>query len=130
METRIVKDQITKDELKSLAHEQYGDIIKAVVDKEKWRTLSLAEQLGNIGSEVGRAAKWQGKDDNSFWGAVTRAVELFDLTQSDKRWYKRRSEINRAKESFADAVLGGTEYQTNLQDLEKYFMQFAMVAIR
>ena len=35
METRIVKDKITKDELKSLAHEQYGDIIKAVVDIEQ-----------------------------------------------------------------------------------------------
>ncbi len=33
----------------------------AGVSKEKWWTLSLAEQLGNIGSEVGRAAKWQGK---------------------------------------------------------------------
>ena len=35
METRIVKDEITLDELKILAHEQYGDIIKAVVDIEQ-----------------------------------------------------------------------------------------------
>ncbi|MFH1472991.1 MAG: DUF5674 family protein [bacterium] len=35
METRIVKDKITLDELKSLAHKQYGDIIKAVVDVEQ-----------------------------------------------------------------------------------------------
>ena len=92
--------------------------------------MSLAQQFGNIGSEVGRAAKWQGKDENSFWGAVTRASELFDLTQSDKRWSKRRLEINRSKELFADAVLGGVEYGTTLQDLEKYFMQFAMVAMK
>ncbi len=32
MKTRIVKDKITRDELKTLAHEQYGDMIKAVVD--------------------------------------------------------------------------------------------------
>src|SRR3989338_1687629 len=32
MKTRIVKDKITLDELRALAHEQYGDIIKAVVD--------------------------------------------------------------------------------------------------
>lgn len=33
METRIVKEGgITLDELRALAHEQYGDIIKAVVD--------------------------------------------------------------------------------------------------
>lgn len=35
MDTRIVKDEITKDELKDLAHKQYGDIIKAVVDVEQ-----------------------------------------------------------------------------------------------
>jgi hypothetical protein len=35
METRIIKDKISLDELKTLAHEQYGDIIKAVVDIEK-----------------------------------------------------------------------------------------------
>ena len=35
METRIVKDQITLGELKALAYEQYGDIIKAVVDIEQ-----------------------------------------------------------------------------------------------
>ena len=35
METRIVKEGITQDELRELAREQYGDIIKAVVDVEK-----------------------------------------------------------------------------------------------
>ncbi|MEX2032982.1 MAG: DUF5674 family protein [Candidatus Colwellbacteria bacterium] len=32
METRIVKDKITPDELRALAHKQYGDVIKAVAD--------------------------------------------------------------------------------------------------
>ena len=32
METRIIKEGITITELRALAHEQYGDIIKAVVD--------------------------------------------------------------------------------------------------
>ncbi|OGI63845.1 hypothetical protein A3A95_00150 [Candidatus Nomurabacteria bacterium RIFCSPLOWO2_01_FULL_39_18] len=32
MKTRIVKDKIGRIELNTLAHEQYGDIIKAVVD--------------------------------------------------------------------------------------------------
>ena len=35
METKIVRDKISLEELKSLAHEQYGDIIKAVVDVEQ-----------------------------------------------------------------------------------------------
>ena len=99
-----------------------------IVSKERWQTLTLAEQLGNIGSEVGRAAKWQAKDENSFWGATTRAMDLFDLTQADQRWHNRRSELDRAREVFADAVLGGKEYKSNLKDLEKYFMLFALVA--
>lgn len=99
-----------------------------MISKERWFTLSLAEQLGNIGSEVGRAAKWQGKDEQSFWGAVTRALELIDLTREDIRWVKRRLELNRARETFADAVLGGKEYHSSLTDLEPYFMQFALNA--
>ena len=100
------------------------------VSRERWVTLSLADQLGNIGSEVGRARKWQGRDEQSFWGAVTRALELLELTQADPRWRKRRAEINRARETFADAVLGGKEYGTTLADLEKYFMQFAVLSAR
>ena len=98
------------------------------ISAERWYTLTLAEQLGNIGSEVGRAAKWQEKDENSFWGAVSRALLLFDLTQADRRWHHRRRELDRAREVFADAVLGGREYKSNLKDLEKYFMLFAIAA--
>ena len=98
------------------------------VSKERWGTFTLAEQLGNIGSEVGRAAKWEGKDENSFWGAVTRALELLDLTRMDRRWKNRRVEIDRAREVFSDAVLGGHEYDSFLPDVERYFMQFAYLA--
>lgn len=98
------------------------------VSKERWFTLPLPEQLGHIGSEVGRAARWQGRDDAAFWGAVTRASELFDLTQEDRRWRARRKELDRARESFADAVLGGREYRSTLADLERYFMPFALHA--
>ena len=33
-----------------------------IISPERWHTITIAKQLGNIGSEVGRAAKWQGKD--------------------------------------------------------------------
>ncbi len=99
------------------------------ISKERWWTLSLAEQLGNVGSEVGRAAKWQGRDETSFWGAVGRALELLDLTRTDKRWKNRRAEIDRTREVFSDAVLGGYEYKSSLPELERYFMQFALLAM-
>lgn len=96
----------------------------------RWHTLSLAEQMGNIGSEVGRARRAEGQDDARFRGAVDRALELFGLTLADPRWHGRLREIGRAYEVFCDAVLGGTEYGSTLADLERYFMQFAIAARR
>ncbi len=94
----------------------------------RWQELDLAEQLGNIGSEVSRARRYQGGDEKRFQGAVERALELFDLTLSDKRWRGRLKEIGRAREVFCDAVLGGKEYGTCLEDLQKYFDYFGIAA--
>lgn len=90
----------------------------------RWQQMSLAEQIANIGSEVGRAAKWQSKDEQTFSGAVARALELFDLTLGDSRWRRHSLELGRLKEVFCDGVLGGEEYSTDLHDLEKYFYPF------
>lgn len=94
----------------------------------RWQELSLSEQLGNIGSEVGRARKWKGKNERIFEGAWHRALELFDLTLSDPRWMGRLREIARAREVFCDAVFGGGEYSSSLEDMEKYFYPFAFNA--
>lgn len=97
----------------------------------RWFQLPLAEQMANIGSEVSRACKWQGKDKNIFWNAVKRALELFDLTLEDSRWRGGRlREIARVREVFCDAVLGGKNYQTSLKDLERYFLPFVFLARR
>ena len=96
------------------------------VSRERWFTLPLADQLGNVGSEVGRARAWQGRDEKLFWGAAGRALELLDLTREDARWRSRRAELDRARESVADALLGGKAYGSSLVDLENYFMPFAL----
>ena len=94
----------------------------------RWQELTLVEQLGNIGSEISRAKNWQRKDSKLFNGAVDRALELFDLTLEDNRWKGRILEIARAREVFVDAVYGGKEYKSSLEDLMPYFDQFAYVA--
>lgn len=94
----------------------------------RWFEFSLAEQLGNIGSEVGRASRWQGRDQKLFEGAVDRALELFDLTLADDRWRGRRWEIARAREVFCDAIYGGRLYKSTLFSLIRYFDQFALAA--
>lgn len=100
------------------------------VSENRWHMLPLAEQMANIGSEVGRAAKWQNKDNKTFDGAVARALELIDLTLEDSRWQNRLPELRWLKELFCDGVLGGKEYGTILSDLESYFLPFMNLVAR
>lgn len=86
----------------------------------------LTEQFANIGSKISRAIRWQGGDEKLFWSAVERALELLYLTMSDSRWHHRLKEITRLHEVFCDAILGGKEYDSRLQDLERYFFYFAL----
>lgn len=93
-----------------------------------WQRLSLMEQLGNIGSEINRALNWREKDINLYDGAINRAFELLDMTIADLRWRARLKEIIRARELLADAIFGGKEYKTTLEDLNRYFFHFAIAA--
>ena len=96
----------------------------------RWGRLSLAEQLGNVGSEVGRMRRWRGKDERLAAGAFDRALELLDLTLADPRWRGRLREIARARELLCDAALGGREHGATLGDLDRYFLEFALAARR
>ncbi len=96
--------------------------------KKRWQKLSLIEQLANIGSEIYRVKMWQGKDEKFFENSIIRALDLFNLTLSDPKNKGRLKEIARAKELFLDAVYNGAkEYETTLDDLDKYFYQFALI---
>ena len=96
----------------------------------RWRQLPLVEQLANVGSEVGRMLRWRGRDDRLMAGAFDRALELLDLTLADPRWRTRLREIARARELLCDAAAGGGEYGTTLEDLDRYFLAFAVAARR
>ena len=94
----------------------------------RWHTMSLMEQLGNVGSEVSRASRWQKKDLQACEKAFTRALELLDLTIGDSRWKGRRKELTRVREFLCDAMLGGSEYGSDLPGLDRYFYHFAVAA--
>lgn len=89
------------------------------------------EQLGNIGSDVGRAsrAKAQGNEPR-FEAAFDRALELFDLTLEDHRWTGRRKEIARAREIVCDFLVGDNVYGSSAASIDRYFIQFAVAARR
>ena len=94
----------------------------------QWQEFTLMEQLGNIGSEISRARNWHGTDDTLFTAAVFRALELIDLTVADPRWRYRLKEILRARECAVDAYYGGREYGTTWEDLDRYFLPYALAA--
>jgi hypothetical protein len=98
----------------------------------RWQTLSLMEQLGNVGSEVDRAirAHEQGRPDR-FEHALDRALELFDLTATDRRWtLHQRREILRAREQFCRVFYDETAEPGLASYLSKYFLHFATAARR
>lgn len=94
----------------------------------RWHSLSLMEQLANVGSDVARAARWYSKDQQRCEQAFDRAVELLDLTIADERWKGRRKELTRARELLCDAMFGGKNYGGDLASLDRYFFHFAMAA--
>ena len=98
----------------------------------RWWTLTLAEQLGNAGADVGRAirAKQDG-DQGRFDAALDRALELLDLSLADPRWGgPRLREIARTREVVCDFLVGDNLYRSTPESLDAYFMAFAIAARR
>jgi len=95
----------------------------------RWQTLPLAEQLANVGSDVGRAHRWQEIDPQLCEKAFARALELLELTIADPRWKGRRKELTHVRGLLCDAMLGGKEYRSDLASLDRYFYPFA-IAVR
>ena len=97
----------------------------------RWQSLTLAEQLANIGSEVGRAARARAHGNEQRLGpALDRALELFDLTLADSRWQGRLKEIARSREVCCDFLVGDNEYGSTTESLDAYFLPFAALARR
>src|SRR5438132_483737 len=89
--------------------------------EERWFTLTLADQLGNVGSEYSRIlVNRKQNNEQMFNSALARFLELLDLTIRDPRWSVfRKRELLRLREISCE------DFPDNLQ---KYFDQFAMLA--
>lgn len=99
-----------------------------VFDRGAWGQLDVFNQMGNIGSEVGRALKAKNSgNDNRMNSAFYRGMDLINATIES--WVKQGKGIRElliAREQFAESILTENEDST----LEKYFMDFALVARR
>lgn len=96
----------------------------------RWATLTLAEQLANVGSEVQRAVTaWAAGRTDRFERALTRALELFDLTAADPRSRgHRRREILRAREEVCRIFFGEAMPAASVHSVQRYFLEFAVLA--
>lgn len=98
-----------------------------MISSAKWSQLSLAQQLGNVGSEIARARHWQERHDlESRNRALARALELMDLTLDDARWQARLRELCLLREVLSDWFSGQNQYAVSLQDLETYCLQLSL----
>jgi len=99
----------------------------------RWHGLSLAEQLGHVGSEISRATRWTSRNPDAARGALHRALELIDLTLDDPRLRQappRLREIARIRELVVDYFDGPNQHGSTASSLQKYFDAFAMAARR
>ena len=91
----------------------------------RWATLSLCEQIANVGSEVSRTKNWLIKgNEQQANRAFERCLELIYLTLMFANRTPVYREICRFKEFFCKAYL-----EKNINELEyfdRYCMQFGI----
>lgn len=94
---------------------------------DRWQTFSLAEQLGHIGSEIGRARSCQEKNEPIYFKqAMKRAFALLALTIDSYVKEPRVRELTRLREVLADQLLGTGQYGITLRELETYHNQLML----
>jgi len=95
----------------------------------RWAELSFAEQMANIGSEVGRTISWKNKHRMDFsQRAFERALELLGLTIASAKTFPRLKELTRVKEALIDHFVFDNSYQSTDQQAERYFLPFNYAA--
>jgi hypothetical protein len=100
------------------------------MDRAHWAKLTFYEQMGNIGSEVGRAinARKTGKEQR-VQSAIERALDLFSATAEVNLTDapNRVREVLRARDEFLRLFYDNT-FESDADKIEAYFMNFACLA--
>jgi hypothetical protein len=99
------------------------------MDKDRWIQLSLAQQLGNIGSEISRARHWEEKYDilnrNK---SLARIIVYLDFMLDEMQPSPRYKELARFREVIGDWFSDQHSYGISPQQLEDYCIPFAVKA--
>lgn len=88
----------------------------------RWLSMSVAEQLANVGSEVERTILWKNKNNSDYSNkAFERALELLDLTVEDAKNKCRLKEILRLREALVDYFVYDNKFSSSDELWRKYF---------
>jgi hypothetical protein len=120
-------DKISLAELERMSEKMFDNH----VDVAKWQKLTILEQIGNIGSEVGRAISAERRhDETSKNGAIARAFDLFNATSDGlvRQKSPRLREVLHARDQFLSLFFDDNFEETD--KVENYFMHFAVAARR
>jgi len=96
MEMKIIKNTISKEELEGIAKEQFGDLVKAVIDTEK-EIMAVGGEL--YADEEALLIGQEGSQHEHIWG-----INLYPKKTSDE-WIEFDSVIN-LKPSFGNRSRG------------------------
>ncbi|MEK7529439.1 MAG: hypothetical protein AAB570_00800 [Patescibacteria group bacterium] len=93
----------------------------------RWKTLTFCERMGNVGSEISRAARASTGERRLH--AFERALELLDLTIALERGCRQR-ELLRVRECLVNLFFDRDAYGSTWESLMRYFDVFALTARR
>lgn len=96
--------------------------------KNRWLKFSLAEQMANIGAEIGRAINWRKKNTKESQIFFERGLELLDLTIGDSKNRKRLKELLRVRETLSDYFCFDNIYGSSDEKWNNYFYAFNYAA--
>ena len=93
--------------------------------RAKWFSMSVRDQISNIGSEVSRAIKWKNKgNEKRKVGFCLKSIEFLDLSMADPKNAHRVGEFSFCVEELKDYFLGDNTYCTTDEKLHKYYDAF------
>ena len=92
---------------------------------EKWFSMTIQEQISNIGSEVLRADRWKQKGNNAKMRAYyDAAVSFLILSIRDPKNRAGKNELNLCIDELADYFIGENQSGTTSETLKRYYNAF------
>ena len=93
--------------------------------REKWYSMSVEEQISNIGGEVNRAINWEKKGNiDRARNFCNKAKELLQISIEDPKNRHRIGEFFNGICELDDRFFGDNKYNTTDEMLRKYYDAF------